>query len=777
MADHELGSAAVDVDVLLGPLRKQLGDARGLVDQEMSKAGTEGGRSMASRLGASLRSGLATVAKFTAATVAAGALALGGLAVAGAKAGLQTASAMEQAHVSFETMLGSAGKADKFLGKLSTFAAKTPFEFPELQTAASSLVSVGVDANKVIPIMTSLGNATAGMGTGSDGIKRATVALQQMSAAGKITGEDLNQLRDAGVPVFDLLAAATGKSKAAVAKLAQEGKLGKKELTQLFAALESGKGLERFNGLMDKQSQTLSGQISTLKDTVNMGLAKAVQPWLPTIKKGLGDVANAAGPFFDWLAKKSAELAANAPAMMDKVSSAVDRIKTALSGGGGGQTAEQWARVKDAASQLADALPQLLQHLPSVEDTMSVTATVMGFAADHIDTLAKLLPYLVAGFAAVKVAQAASNVAAVAALPLDAARIASNFALASANRQLAAQMAITTGVQNTTRLSALRGVVATAASTVATIAQSAAQRAAAVASKVMAAGQWLLNAAMSANPIGIVIIAIIALVAALVLAWKKSETFRNIVLGAWAALKGGVAAALGWLRSAIPAAWSWVVSRVSGIVGWFGSLPGKFSGWFGSVKSAATGKLGELVSWVKGLPGRIIAGLGQVGTLLRDSGAHLIQGLIDGVLSKLRAVGEAAGKIANKVKGFFGGSPVEEGPLLGWNGGKVGKNLAGMLVFGLDASRTKVAAASARLAASAAQPMRLSPAGVALAGGGMPVLSGAASVARRSVEPAPAGRTGPLVEQKVYAQPGQSAQEIGTVAGNRVLFALGGGGR
>ena len=81
------------------------------------------------------------------------------------------------------------------------------------------------------------------MGTGSEGVKRATIALQQMSAAGRITGEDLNQLRDAGIPVYDLLSSATGKSKEEVVKLAQAGKLGKKELGAMMEALESGKGL------------------------------------------------------------------------------------------------------------------------------------------------------------------------------------------------------------------------------------------------------------------------------------------------------------------------------------------------------------------------------------------------------------------------------------------------------------------------------------------------------------------------------------------------------
>jgi len=217
-----------------------------------------------------------------------GAVALAAVGVMGAKAGIETAAGMEQARISFTTMLGSGQKAESFLKQLADFAAKTPFEFPELQTAAKSLVSAGFSADKVIPIMRTLGDVTSGMGTGSEGVKRATIALQQMSAAGKITGEDLNQLRDAGVPVFDLLAAATGKSKEAIADLAAKGKLGKKEMEQLFDALGSGKGLERFNGLMEKQSQSLSGLWSTFTDTLNVGLGQAIEPLIPLLKDGLG---------------------------------------------------------------------------------------------------------------------------------------------------------------------------------------------------------------------------------------------------------------------------------------------------------------------------------------------------------------------------------------------------------------------------------------------------------------------------------------------------------
>lgn len=71
--------------------------------------------------------------------------------------------------------------------------------------------------------------------------------------------------------------------------------------------------------------------------------------------------------------------------------------------------------------------------------------------------------------------------------------------------------------------------------------------------KIWTGVQWLLNLAMTANPIGLVIIAIIALVAGIILLWKRSETFRNIVLAVWAAIKDAALAVVAWFRdTAIP---------------------------------------------------------------------------------------------------------------------------------------------------------------------------------------------------------------------------------
>jgi phage-related minor tail protein len=90
-----------------------------------------------------------------------------------------------------------------------------------------------------------------------------------------------------------------------------------------------------------------------------------------------------------------------------------------------------------------------------------------------------------------------------------------------------------------------------------------------VATGAMTAAQWLLNAALNANPVGLIIIAITALVAAIVLAYQNSETFRNIVQGAWEGIQAAASAAWGLLQpvfAGLVDAFKWVVNAVMGAI-------------------------------------------------------------------------------------------------------------------------------------------------------------------------------------------------------------------
>lgn len=162
--------------------------------------------------------------------------------------------------------------------------------------------------------------------------------------------------------------------------------------------------------------------------------------------------------------------------------------------------------------------------------------------------------------------------------------------------------------------------------------------------------QWLLNAALSANPIGLVVIAIAALVAGLIYAWQNSETFRNIVTGAWEAVKSGISNA---------------VSFIQGAISWFGQLPGLVGGWFGGMRDAAVARATDLVNWVSGLPGRFMSVLGNIGNLLLSSGRALIDGFRRGLSSAWNGlVSWFQGQLA-WFRGLWPFSPAKWGPFSG----------------------------------------------------------------------------------------------------------------
>jgi hypothetical protein len=92
--------------------------------------------------------------------------------------------------------------------------------------------------------------------------------------------------------------------------------------------------------------------------------------------------------------------------------------------------------------------------------------------------------------------------------------------------------------------------LATVAQGIATNATMVITKAWSAAMKIATAAQWLWNAAMSANPIGLIVLAVIGLIALIVILWKKNETFRKIVLAVWGAVKTYIMAVWSAIKSA-----------------------------------------------------------------------------------------------------------------------------------------------------------------------------------------------------------------------------------
>ena len=83
---------------------------------------------------------------------------------------------------------------------------------------------------------------------------------------------------------------------------------------------------------------------------------------------------------------------------------------------------------------------------------------------------------------------------------------------------------------------------------------------------VMTAAQWLLNAAMAANPMTLVLIAVVALIAGMVLLYKKSETARNIMNNAWNGIKDGVVKAIDTIKEYWEALKTFFKNPIKGVV-------------------------------------------------------------------------------------------------------------------------------------------------------------------------------------------------------------------
>jgi len=211
-----------------------------------------------------------------------GAAAVTGFAAA-ITSGVKLNASLEQSKVAFTTLLGSAEKADAFLREMRDFAEKTPFEFAGLQESAKKLLAFGFTAQQIKPMLTAVGDAVAALGGGQEMIDRVTMALGQMQAKQKVSGDEMLQLTEAGIPAWQMLADKMGLTTAEVMGLSEKGLI---PADQAIQALTEGMEI-RFGGMMEKQSQTMLGLFSTLKDTAAGVLTTISGPVFEIIKGNL----------------------------------------------------------------------------------------------------------------------------------------------------------------------------------------------------------------------------------------------------------------------------------------------------------------------------------------------------------------------------------------------------------------------------------------------------------------------------------------------------------
>jgi phage-related protein len=187
---------------------------------------------------------------------------------------MDTNAAMESSATSWGVLLGGADQAQAKLDELFAFGANTPFEFQEVDKAAKLLQTFGGEALNNIDTMRLVGDAASGAGRNFEEVSFWTGRLYDAIQSGGPIGEATAELQSMGLM--------SGETRRQLEQMQKEGAKGP-EVWNTFTA-----SWERFGGMMEKQSATFNGRLSTMGDSINGLLAQAGKPIFEKISSGLG---------------------------------------------------------------------------------------------------------------------------------------------------------------------------------------------------------------------------------------------------------------------------------------------------------------------------------------------------------------------------------------------------------------------------------------------------------------------------------------------------------
>lgn len=172
-------------------------------------------------------------------------------------------SEIQSLEVSFRTLLGSQEKATALMRDMNEFAAATPLMIDDLAKGAQTMLGFNVNPDEVMPMLKAIGDISMG---DAQKFQALTLSFSQMQSVGKLMGQDLLQMINAGFSPLAVMADKTGKSIGELKEEMSKGAITADMVKQAFIDATSEGG--QFYGMLDGQSNTIKGALGALSGAI-----------------------------------------------------------------------------------------------------------------------------------------------------------------------------------------------------------------------------------------------------------------------------------------------------------------------------------------------------------------------------------------------------------------------------------------------------------------------------------------------------------------------------
>lgn len=170
----------------------------------------------------------------------------------------------QAADTAIETLLGNKEKANTLMSQVREFAKVSTLEFSDVTAATQMMLGFNIEAEKVPRFLSAIGDVSMG---NTQKFNSLTLAFSQMSAAGKLMGQDLNQMINAGFNPLQTMSEKTGKSIATLKDEMSKGAISAEMVQQAFIDATSAGG--RFYQMSENASKEINGQLSMMNDAID----------------------------------------------------------------------------------------------------------------------------------------------------------------------------------------------------------------------------------------------------------------------------------------------------------------------------------------------------------------------------------------------------------------------------------------------------------------------------------------------------------------------------